>query len=147
MYSIEMAEGIELVQVCALCIKSLEEIGPIYYPTDPQEVETLVYLSWESAPCYLLKHEGQIVGFAGLRLTKAPFSKQPILQDYMFYILPEHRNIRNIKALCQAARDFADTTALPLRLEYAITKNQKSQEKLLKLMGFRISGLTGSYNV
>lgn len=142
---IEMAEGIELDRIVELAKIALKEL-PLPFPADDEEIFTAVYVYWEQAPCFVLKISGQIVGFAGLRLTKAPFSKMPMLQDYLFFVLPEHRNINNIKALCKAARDFSDSTDLPLRLDYTISGNQNTQERLLKRMGFRVAGITGVYH-
>lgn len=146
MPSIEMASPADLPEVIRLNMTALAELGEkIIYQPDIEEVSRSVFANWEQAPCFLLK-DGGIVGFAGLMLSKTYFSKFPILKDYMFFILPEHRNINNIELLCKAARDFADTTALPLVLNYIITGNQKHQERLFKRMGFKISGLTGVYN-
>ena len=105
-----------------------------------------ILLCFEKAPCFLLMDDDKIVGFYGLMETHGYCSMKPILQDYMFYILPAYRKLANILLICSAAREYAKAVNLPLYLNYQIFRHIKSHKRLMEQAGFEVTGLRGVYH-
>jgi len=101
---------------------------------------------WEQAPCFILCDNDKIVGFFGLTMGASYHVPKPIISDYMFYILPKYAKFSNIKALCNAARDFADSLGFPIYLNYLFFKDADKHKKMYERLGFKVSGLNGVYH-
>ena len=142
---VEKARLCDLPEVVSLTMLSEEErVGPLGALKE-SAVANDVLSNWLKAPCFLLKENSSIVGFAGL-VELQPFGQtDKIYTDYFFYIQPEHRSIYNLRLLTQAARDFADKQGVPLVLMYMHKDNPKAHDRLLKQQGFKVIGSIGKY--
>ena len=72
-----------------LYMKGLEELGEHYLESMCLKK---VVLSYHLAPCFLLVDCDNIIGIAGLTTVTSSHNGDATLSDYMFYVLPEHRN-------------------------------------------------------
>lgn len=129
----------DLRLIAAMTCEALEELGKEH---EYSLVLDKVIDSYGRAPTFILDDKG----FAGLTVYKEFWSGEKILTDYMFYLRPQHRGLKNIKALCDAAKAFADSNNLTLRLQFICTDKKEARERLLKLCGFEVVSLTGEYN-
>lgn len=102
--------------------------------------------SFHLAPCFLLVKNDSIVGMAGLTFVTSSFSGDVILSDYMFYIEPEHRSLESLSSLVESAKQFADETKFPFRLEFIIHDDDALRRRLLKMHGFEPKAIVGIYN-
>ena len=123
--------------------KGLEELGCF----DWQESLLLkkVVNSFHLAPCFLLELD-DIVGMAGFTTVTTSHNGVATLNDYMFYVLPEYRNIKNLGGLVEGVKSFADTHGMPLRLEFLTNNDEELRKRVLKLHGFKIYSVVGTYN-
>lgn len=92
---------------------SLEEIKDKILDADIIECAKVVLSAHKSVPCIVLEDDG-IIGFAGLKITKPPYSKKLQLNDYCVYVKPEKRSLRAAKMLSDACKSMADKIGLPL---------------------------------
>ena len=102
--------------------------------------------SYNLAPCFLLENNGIIIGIAGLSIITSPWNGDASLSEYMFYVLPEHRNIKNLSALVNKSTEFASSHDLPLRLEFATETSEKIRERLFRMHNFKVCAVVGSYD-
>jgi hypothetical protein len=124
--------------------KGLEELG------ETNIVESMllkkVVNSYQLAPCFLLVINDNIAGMAGFTTATTSHNGVASLVDYMFYVEPEHRNIKNLGDLVQSAKEFAIEHALPIRLEFVTNNDEETRKRLFKLHGFEPSAVVGFYN-
>lgn len=123
--------------------KDLKEIVP--ETVDPDLLWNWVVKAHKQAPQVVLEKDGEIIGFWGLCTTKAAWSYDFILADYMFYILPEHRSMKATKRLKNAVCDVADSLNLTLRLSYLFKGKMPLHARIFCMMGFTIRGFIGFY--
>ena len=123
--------------------KDLKDVAP--ERVDPDLLWKWVNTAYKQAPQVLLEKDGEIIGFWGLCLTRAAWSYDTLLADYMFYIRPEHRSIKATKALVRAVKDVADQLNLTLRLCYLFKGKLPVHVRIYHMMGFSVSGLVGFY--
>jgi len=130
--------------VMSLYKKGLEEIGI----TDYKESYLLnkVVVSYHLAPCFLVVINDSIVGIAGLTIVHNSHNGDASLADYMFYIEPEHRNIKTLGALVKSAQEFADSHKLPLRIDFAVNGDEETRKRLMKMNNFDVKSIVGIYN-
>lgn len=137
--SLRSAKEADLPQVTKWAIKGLTELGE---DIDPLKVKEKVYRSFEVAPCLII--EGK--GFAGFTTMTDYWSDEQIIVDYQFYLEPEHRNIKNLKALCKAAQAIADHFKRKLRIQFIGCDRPQERMRLMKLCGFETVAFIGEYN-
>lgn len=68
------------------------------------------------------------------------------LADYMFYVEPQHRSIKTLGRLVEAAKDFAKEQDLPLRVEFLSQNDEQLKKRVLKMHGFEVVAVVGEYN-
>jgi GNAT superfamily N-acetyltransferase len=142
---IEYAIESELPTVLRMYMNALKEI-PNIGEIDPQSCAKTVYDSWLQAPCLLLKESGKIIGFAGLRLSKNLHNFAHYISEYMFYVEPEYRSVKNAKLLADGAKELSDKMGLELRFSHLLQGNDvTSKFKLMKRWGYEPYSLAVSY--
>lgn len=72
-------------------------------------------------------------------------SGEPVIMDYMLYVEPEHRSIKNLGKMVRAVKDFANENKLRVRLEH-IGKDPELSRRLYKMYGFQTTSVIGEYN-
>ncbi len=143
---IRYAKEQDLPQVYKLCwegYKELKEIVP--EKVDPDLLWNWIVKAHSQAPQVLLEKNGEIIGFWGLCTTKAAWSHDLMLADYMFYILPEHRSLKATKQLKDAVCEVADNFNLTLRLSYLFKGKMPLHARIFGMMGFTVRGFIGFY--
>lgn len=98
------------------------------------------------APCFVIEKDDIICGIAGLTLVILSHSGSAQLADYMFYVVPEHRSLKTLNSLVREVKGFADQNNFPLRLEFLCNDDEPLKRRLLKMNGFKIGGIIGTYN-
>ena len=134
----------DIDRVAELYIEGLDELGS--KNIDPAKVEQKVRISFNLAPCFCLVKDGIIIGIAGLTLITSSWSGDASLADYMFYVEPQHRNIKRLSALVNKSKEFADLHNLPLRLEFATNVSAEVRTRLFKMHGFKVASVMGEYH-
>lgn len=141
---IKKAKADDLGEVIDLYRAGLTELGEEYSDSlTMNKVLTSFYL----APCFLVVIDGKICGMAGLTAVTTSHDGVASLSDYMFYVLPEHRNLKTLNTLVKEVKAFAAEQKLPLRLEFVANGDEKLKERLLTMNGFKIGAVIGVYNV
>lgn len=95
------------------------------------------------APCFLVESNGIICGMAGFTVVSASHNGEESLADYMFYVKPEQRNLRTLKALLYEVKAYAKQQNLPIRVEYLCNNDEALKRRLLSLNGFEVRGIIG----
>lgn len=135
------AEYDELPEIVRLTQKGFKEHNE---KTEPERLIDLVYSSYARAPCVVLEHGGEIIGFWGLMSVVPKWNKEQELADYMLYIVPEFRSLKTVKLLTKAVTDTADRYGLKLRLNYIFnTDNYRAHIRLFERVGFKVRGVLG----
>ena len=101
--------------------------------------------SFHLAPCFLLEKCGTMVGMAGFTVVTSSQNGTASLADYMFYIKPEHRNIKAIKSLVVEAVKFSNENDLPLRLDFVTDASVASKARLAEMCGLTVKGVICEY--
>lgn len=141
--SIEIAGYDDLEEVTQLYIEGLREIeSDLLHPIDPEECRKTVYSSYHEAPCFLLM-DGGIQGMNGLCLGRSGHSRLPIFNEYMTYLRPGSRNIKNLKAVLDAARGFGQLVSIPYVTNHKTSRDLKTHLRLAKMLGFKVLSISG----
>lgn len=140
---IRIATPADFEDILELYKAGLEELG-FKYKEDLLKIK--IVNSYKLAPCFLVVMNDKICGMAGFTVVTTSHDGVASLADYMFYIKPEHRNIKTLDALMKTIKEFAMTHGLPVRLDFFISKSLKSHKRLLERYGFKVSALLGVYN-
>jgi hypothetical protein len=122
----------------------LEELGETKFSESLMLDKVLS--SYHVAPCFLLIKDDIIVGMAGLTIITLPWNGTASLADYMFYVQPEHRNIKDLSALVNKSKEFAEALGIPLRIQFATDAKYSVKERLFRMHNFEISSVVGTYN-
>ena len=140
---IRIAENKDIDDIFRLYKASLEELGENYQESlILNKIVTCFYL----APCFLVVIDDKIVGMAGFTSVTSSHTGDVSLADYMFYIEPEHRNIRTLDALMDAIKGFAVENKFSIRLDFILNNDLLAKQKLLERYGFKVLVLAGVYN-
>lgn len=127
----------DLAEVLEMYINSLIEINDYIEPISPKKCAETVMQSWLRAPCILLVKLGQIIGFAGFSSAIPKHSDSVILEEYMFYIKPEHRSLKAAKVMSDASIKMADELKLPLYMSHMLKGHDANiKDKFLKRWGY-----------
>ena len=119
----------------------IEELGEEYKES---VLVNKIAVSYYHAPCFLLVINGIICGMAGLTVKTSSMSGNATLMDYMFYIKPEYRSLKNLSGLVEKSKEFALQNQLPLRLEF-VSGSEKVRKRLFEMHGFEIKAVVGKY--
>ena len=124
--------------------KGLEELGE----TNISESCMLrkIVNSYQLAPCFLLEIDDIIAGIAGLTVITSSHNGDATLSEYMFYVLPEHRSLKNLSGLVEKSKAFASQNDFPLRLQFFTDQDQKVRERLFEMHDFKVIAVVGVYN-
>jgi hypothetical protein len=135
--------------------KDIDDILPLYKAgleelglTDWKEslLVKKIINSFALAPCFLLVIDDKICGMAGFTLCITSHNGVATLSDYMFYVLPEYRNIKNLGGLVEEAKQFATVKNFPIKLEFICNNDEKLRKRVLEMHGFKVFSVTGVYN-
>jgi len=138
----------DLPTVVELALKIPEEFSFENFPSvDKAKVTEIIFSNWTDAPIFLYKIENEIVGMVGLALDTLWWSNEPVLQDYMFYIKPEHRSLKVVNALIGAMRDVAKLNDMKVITTFIASDRTDSKRKLFERKGFKESGILMTYGV
>lgn len=141
---IEKANAQEIPYIIGLYKDGLKEIGA------KNILDSLVcnkvVSAFKLAPCFLLKIDGIIRGIAGLTICHSSHSGDAMLSDYMFYIQPEYRSLKNLSDLVRACQSFAKEHDLPLRVDFIVNDDEKIKQRLLRMHDFKTFSIVGIYN-
>lgn len=136
----------DLPRIAELCRMSIDELGLSEFANiDDDRLISSIIFNWASAPCIILKKEGNIIGFYGLTTYRPFYSEETVLGDYMLYIVPEHRSYKAAKALSKAAAKFADEKKINLDLNFITNRPAAAKARFLENMGAKITGVKGVY--
>lgn len=141
---IRKATPSDIPYVLELYTKGLNEIG--YDNIKESYLLNKVITSYHLAPCFLLEVEDEIVGMAGLTVYIQPWSGEATLNDYIFYMKPEHRNTRNLGGLVDNCKEFAKEKGIPLRVNFIVNNDEDLRKRVLKKHGFEVKSVLGEYN-
>lgn len=136
---IRSAKREDLPQVTLWAYSGLQELG---LDPDYKLVKRKVYQAFDLAPCIII--EGK--GFAGLTTTNDYWSGEQIISDYQFYLELEHRNLKNLQALCKAAQGIADHFKRKLNIQFIGLEKPETRMRLMRLCGFETVAFIGEYN-
>lgn len=139
--SVRQATPKDIPYIMELYRLGLEELGETKI-FDSMLLKKIVN-SYHLAPCFLLEKDGNIIGMAGLTSVTSSHNGDAMLSDYMFYIKPEHRSLKNLGALVNSAKDYASGANLPLRLEFYGSVSQEVRKRLFKMHGFNVDAVVG----
>lgn len=141
---IRQATAKDIPIILDLYEKGLRELG------ETEILESLllqkVVNSFHLAPCFLLVIDDNVVGIAGFTVVTTSHNGVASLADYMFYVSPEHRNIKNLSELINAAKDFATDKNISIRIESLANNDEDLRKRLFTMHGFRVLSVTGVYN-
>jgi hypothetical protein len=145
---VAMATRDELKDVVKLALEGAKEFDfDGYHPPEPEQVAKYICDKWLRAPCFVLKKDEAIVGFIGLDIDSHWWSTKPIITDYRAYIMPEHRNMRAVKLLYGAVKQFADEQGVPYHAGHFVSDNRfNARRGLMRWLGFKTTGFIISYN-
>lgn len=134
----------DIPQILRLYESGLRELGE----TDTKEEFLLrkIVNSYHLAPCFLLIIHGKIVGMAGFTVMTSSHNGVASMIDYMFFIEEEHRKLKNLSALVNAAKHFASETKMSIKIEFFTNNDEELRKRLLKMHGFRVVSVCGVYN-
>lgn len=140
---VRQATAADIPYILDLYKKGLDELG--------QEWKESLLLkkivnSYQLAPCFLLEIDGIIRGMAGLTAVTTSHNGVASLDDYMFYVEPDSRNIKTLNALVSKAKEFAMLHDIPLRVNFSVKDDLKTRERLLKMNGFEVRSVMGVYH-
>ena len=121
----------------------LEELGEDYVE---ELLEKKIENAYYAAPCFLLVVNDKIVGMAALTASLICYNGKITLSDYMFYVEPQHRNLKRLSGLVNACKDFAYEQKAALRLDFISQKDEELRIRLLRMHGFKIHSIVGVYN-
>tara|TARA_R110002020_G_scaffold95809_1_gene229607 strand:- start:654 stop:1085 length:432 start_codon:yes stop_codon:yes gene_type:complete len=140
---IRKATASDIPYILDLYKKGLKEIG-----ADGKESLLLnkIVTSYHLAPCFLLEVGGEVVGMAGFTIVTQSHDGSTRLADYMFYVEPQHRSIKTLGRLVEAAKAFSKEHDLPLRLEFISRNDEELRRRVLKMHGFEVVCVIGEYN-
>lgn len=128
----------DLAEVLDMYLSGLNEIAEYIEPIDEQKCADNVLKCWIGAPCIILELDGNKIGFAGLKSSIPEYSNQNILTEYMFYIKPENRGIREAKCLSEASKAASKELDVPLYMSHFIKGSDAgTKEKFLKRWGYK----------
>lgn len=105
-----------------------------------------IVASYHLAPCFLVEINDKICAMAGLTVNTISHSGVASLADYMFYVEPEHRNLKVLNSLVREIKKFAEDNDMPLRLDLTFKADLKVKERLLEMNGLEPYALVGVYN-
>lgn len=143
-FSIRQAETKDIKAIVELYKKGLEALG--YNDWKEDLLIKKITESFVLAPCFVIEKDDKLIGMAGLTLVTIAHSGVASLADYMFYIEPEARNIKTLNALVSEVKDFAAQNNFPLRLFFTLNEDEAVKRRLLKVNGFKIDNIIGTYN-
>lgn len=138
------ATGQDIDVILKLFKAGLDEIGIKDYKES--FLVNKICCSFHLAPCFLLENHGKIVGMAALGAGTCTFTGKATLNEYMFYIEPEYRNLSNLGGLVRECKKFALEHQLPLRLSFVVNKDEKVRARMLRMYGFEPVEIAGIYN-
>ena len=136
------AERKDFPRVCDLYIAGLQELQVEY---DKEWVQRKIERAYYCAPCFLLEVDGKIVGMAALHMGQHHFTGDLTLTDLLFYVEPEHRNIRRLSGLVEACKAFAREHDIPLHLNFHTNIDIEKRVRLLRMHGFDVTSVSGVY--
>ena len=83
---------------------------------------------------------------AAFTIVTASHNGDECLADYMFYVEPEHRNIRTLDALMKEIKGFSVENNLPIRIDFRHGYSLKGRERLLNRYGLQVQSVVGVCN-
>jgi hypothetical protein len=143
MCNVRIAENKDIDDILRLYKAGLKELGEDYKDS---LVLNKVVTCFHLAPCFLVEINDNIVGMAGLTTVTTSHTGDASLADYMFYIEPEHRNIRTLDALMKEIKGFAVSKNLPIRLDFLVDGEVSAKARLFERYGFKPFSVVGVYN-
>lgn len=142
---IRYAEYAELPLVLDMYMAALDEIKEVILSPDLLSCARVVLRSWHTAPCIIAEKDGEIIGFAGLKKTVAPYTTQAQISDYCIYVKPEHRGVKVIKLLSDACKDVSEKLGLPLFLTHIFALGKTQGSAFLDRWGYTPIATSFSY--
>lgn len=131
---VRQATSNDIPEILGLYKASLDEMGEDY---QEHLLVKKIINSYNLAPCFLLVIDDIIAGMAGMTVVTIAHSGVATLADYMFYVLPEYRNSKNLGGLTKAVKDFAKEHNMPVRLEFISNNNDENlRKRVLRMHGF-----------
>ena len=83
--------------------------------------------------------ENNILGTIGGALMAEWYSSVPVLGDYWFYVLPEHRDTPAAFKLVKVFKDIAKKAGVAMKMGHTLGDDER-KDKLYEKLGFTKSG-------
>lgn len=140
---IRFAEKQDLLYMIDMYMRGLHEMGECI--CDETKMLAKLIACMEVAPCFLLIKDDTIVGMAVMTIAVNPHNSGARLTDVMFYVYPKYRNIDNLSELVDSIKDFASLHNLSISLRFVCRGDEKGRKRLLRMNGFKVTAIEGSY--
>ncbi len=138
----------DLPAVVSMALKIPDELGFDKLPKkDITKVTEMIFTRWLEAPIFVYKEDGKILGMVGVMVDELWWSNEKILVDYVFWIEPEHRNLKIMNALIGAVRDFATLNKLPAITTFMSKDRTEAKAELFRRKGYKNAGFIASYGI
>ena len=138
-YEVRYAEKEDLGRVAHLVIKGIKDIGVENIRQD--YVINAVIVNYSIAPCLCLWGDDELVGVVPLKISSNYWSDEKYLTSLMYFVLPKHRSLPNLKLLTKSITDFASLHGLPYRDNFMGADKNDARRRLMRRNGFKEIGI------
>lgn len=138
----------DLPEIIAYSLNIPKEHGfENFPPVDIIKVNNWFFEKWLESPIFVFKgKDGKIQGFVGTQITEFWWSNKRVVNDFIFYVLPEHRSLKVFNELLRALRDFGKLNDLPVVCNFMSNDRHEIKEKAFERQGFKKSGMIMAFN-
>lgn len=145
---IYVAKREELPEIIEMSLNIPEEHGFDKLPEVNLEKVTGYFVEkFRESPIFVYKKDNRIVGFVGTSIESFWWSDKNVLTDFIFYIHPEHRELKVLNALINSLRDLGKLNDMPVVTHFMSNDRTELKEKLFERHGFKKSGFIATYGV
>lgn len=99
----------------------------------------------KKVPCVLLCDGDIICGMIGLQLIRNSHNCDARLSEYMVYLYPRYRNLKNLSLLVDEVKELASAVKMPLTFFQATDAPILVKARLARMNGFTVKGLVCEY--
>ena len=129
------------MRVLELVKLGIQELEAPTYDVEDGVLEKNIFISWLSAPCFVVKVDDKIVGCAPLTLGSLPWSSKLLVSSILVYVLPEYRNSNIIKELYKEIKEYAELQGILYKDEFSCTGKIDARLRLARRQNLKQSGI------
>lgn len=139
----------DLPEIVAQSLNIPKEHGFENLPSvDIVKVNKWFFEKWLESPIFVYKGEdGTIQGFVGTQVTNMWWSDDPVINDFIFYVVPEYRSLKVFNALLDALIDMGKLNDMPVICNFMSNDRTELKEKAFERKGFKKSGIIMTYGI